>query len=407
MYEEKEHRISWILLLKRILWYVLVVIVILGLIALITRCARNSKDTKTKTTIDLSNEVLKLQEASLQYFSINNLPQKENESRSVKLKYLIAKDYIKPLTDSKDNKCDTSESYSEVTRLENNYYLVTKVKCGKNSKTKKVYIGCFAECNGKICIGKKEDNGICEIKEEPETTTTTTTTTTKTTTRNTTKRTNSTKTTQRTQTRTLKTIKRTTTTTKSTTTSRRTTTTTKSTTTSRKTTTTTKPTTTSRKPTTTSRKTTATTQPTTPKPTNPPTTPKTCYKHRKYTCTEGTLSGSKCIVVEKKNTKKTQVGSPETIRSGTYSTPAACFGAPNGQIYECILDRVDWSSLEPFIYIKTVYSLCTSPYEYDSSIDKCVNTTTYDATPVYVWSYSSYVSGYTKIGPDAAWHCNN
>ena len=400
MYEEKERKINWFTLLKRILWYLLIVIVILGIVALITRCARNSsKNKKPKTTIDLSNEVLKLQNAAIEYITIDNLPVNENETRSLKLKYLIAKDAISPLKDSEGNVCSTSDSYVEITRLTHNYLLVTKVKCGKNSKEEKTYIGCFENCNGGICLGNEENTGICEEKvvEEPIVEEPTTTTTRQTTTKRTSKSTTRQTTTSTSQT-TLKTVRRSTTTKKANTT--KTTPTTKST----KTTKPTQPT--QPKPTNPPTTPKPTNPPTTPKPTNPPTTPpKTCYKHRKYTCSVGTLSGSKCVVVEKKDTKKTQVGSPETIRNGTFSTPSACFGAPNGQIYECVLDRVDWSSLEPFIYIKTVYRLCTSPYKYDSSINKCVKTTTSSATPVYIWSYNSYVSGYTKIGTDEAWHC--
>ena len=173
MYEEKENKISWISILKKILLYLLAVVVILGVIALITRCARNSsKDEKTVVKVELSKEVIALRDATIKYLTVDNLPQKDGESRSIKLKYLIAKDLIKPISDSEGNTCDTNESYSEVTRSKNNYYMVTKIKCGKNEETLKDYIGCFAKCNGKICIGEQNDKGICEKVEQTDNTTT-------------------------------------------------------------------------------------------------------------------------------------------------------------------------------------------------------------------------------------------
>lgn len=422
MYEEKEHKINWITLFKRILWYVLVVIILLILISLITRCVRNSKsETTSKAKVNLSNEVLKLQEASLKYFDVNNLPQNENESRSVKLKYLIAKDYTDPIIDSNNNKCDTNESYSEVTREKNNYYLVSKIKCGKNTKTKKVYIGCFGSCNGNICIGEKEDSGVC--KKEEVSTTTTTTNNAVTVTRSTSKKT-TTRTTQKPSTSTLRTVKRTTTTTTTRKTTPRTTlrTTTKTTpttrTTTKTTTRTTSRTTTKTTTRTTSRTTTKTTTRTTSRTTTKSTTktttkttktttstttrttqpPKKCYHHVK--CTKGTLSNNNTTCTYTENPSKTQQGNPITFNTGAYGLPQQCVSNNPGIIFECVLDHVDWSyPNEPFFYIKTTYTLCGvygSNYSYDADSNKCT------ATDKTYWkekySYNQNESGYVNTG---------
>ena len=65
--------------------------------------------------------------------------------------------------DANGNVCDTSNSYSEVTRLENNYAVKTSLKCGKNSDYKIIYIGCFENCeNSGICVGEETSTGgIC------------------------------------------------------------------------------------------------------------------------------------------------------------------------------------------------------------------------------------------------------
>lgn len=186
MYEDNERRISWLGILKRILKLIIIIIIIFAIILLITKCTRNISNNRKNKIIEpepvsLKAQVNNVQEATLKYLSKENLPTEINSSKTIKLKYLINKNLIGNIEDSSGNVCDTSNSYSEVTRLENNYAVKTSLKCGKNSDYKVIYIGCFENCeNGGICVGEENSTGgICtsstkqvENKEETNTNTT-------------------------------------------------------------------------------------------------------------------------------------------------------------------------------------------------------------------------------------------
>lgn len=71
------------------------------------------------------------------YYKSHNkdLPKEEGDTVSLKLSYLVEKDYVKKIKDpkNKDNSCSGSVS---TTKRGNNYYYVANLNCGKNYKTK-------------------------------------------------------------------------------------------------------------------------------------------------------------------------------------------------------------------------------------------------------------------------------
>ena len=165
MYEDNEKKINWLDIFKKLIKIVIVILVVLGLIALITRCTKNTKKNNViePEPVNLSTELDKIQDATLKYITKDTLPTETGASKTVKLKYLINKGLIETVSDATGTKCDENESYSEVTKLTNNYALKTSLTCGKNTQTKTVYIGCFTNCDGGICIGKDSDKGICTV----------------------------------------------------------------------------------------------------------------------------------------------------------------------------------------------------------------------------------------------------
>ena len=202
MYEDNERRISWLGILKRVIIILLVLIIIFGIITLVTKCTKKTDNKKTiEPTVTLKSQITDIQNATLKYITVETLPTAINQTKTVKLKYLINKNLISNLKDSNGNVCDTDASYSEITKLENNYAMKTTVVCGKNKDYSVVYIGCFDSCKDGICIGSEsQKDGICtassndskndnkgsenstDNNKETTKTTTTTTKTTKTTT---------------------------------------------------------------------------------------------------------------------------------------------------------------------------------------------------------------------------------
>lgn len=176
MYDDNENKIAWGSIIKKIIIVIVAILVILALISMVTKCTKNDDNKKgnnTTTTekVDLSKQLDELEKATLKYFNKDNLPTSINASKTIRLKIFKNNGLITDLVDSAGNKCDASESYSEVTRLDNNYAAKISVTCGNNKDYRIIYFGCFQECNGEVCKGTEgSTNGICEITptEEPK-----------------------------------------------------------------------------------------------------------------------------------------------------------------------------------------------------------------------------------------------
>lgn len=112
----------------------------------------------------MNKQLDELERATLQYLTKDNLPTVINSSKTIRLKILINNGISQGIKDQDGNRCDTSESYSEVTKLDNNYSVKMSLSCSNNEATRVIYIGCFQECNGEICKATLgSTNGICTI----------------------------------------------------------------------------------------------------------------------------------------------------------------------------------------------------------------------------------------------------
>lgn len=172
MYEEKENKIDWSSILKKVGIVAAVLLVIFGIFALVNSCTKKKDDNKPTTNpteISLENELDELERATLEYLSVDNLPTEINASKTIRLKILINRNLTSGIVDSKNNTCDTSDSYSEVTRLENSYAVKMSLSCGGKKADRVIYVGCFENCNGGICKGDENlTGGICETKKPDE-----------------------------------------------------------------------------------------------------------------------------------------------------------------------------------------------------------------------------------------------
>ncbi len=162
MYEEQETKINWSKIIKKVLILIGALLIILALVTLISRCSKRSNTPKPEEKVNLSEQLDKLEDATLKYLNKDNLPIELGSSKTIRLKVLENKELIKNLKDSKNNKCDPNQTYSEVLRLENHYEVKMTVSCGSNKDTRIIYVGCFENCNGGICKGEETStNGIC------------------------------------------------------------------------------------------------------------------------------------------------------------------------------------------------------------------------------------------------------
>lgn len=183
MYDEKETRssnIEWGNILRKVIKFVVLIIIVVLIFSLVTRCTRavNSvKNRNTEAKTSLNTQLLKMQNATIKYATKENLPSATYTSKTIRLKELEDSGKIKNLKDSKGNVCSLSNSYSRITKLENNYMVRMYLTCGKNTGNKTFYIGCFDDCNGKVCLGSKsKKGGLCTNNSVESTTNTETNT---------------------------------------------------------------------------------------------------------------------------------------------------------------------------------------------------------------------------------------
>lgn len=169
MYENNERKIDWLGILKKLLMFVLALTVIFGIIALVTKCTKDEPkdESPIEEKVDLKGLLDEIEEATMKYITKDNLPTELNASKTIKLKYLINKDLIKEVKDEKGNTCNQNSSYSEITKLQNNYALKVSLTCGDTTDYKIVYIGCFESCEDGVCVGDENmTGGICTDKKE-------------------------------------------------------------------------------------------------------------------------------------------------------------------------------------------------------------------------------------------------
>ena len=126
---------------------------------------KKEKETK-KINKELKTSVKQLENASIKYYTVDKLPTKDNETKTITLNKLIKNGDLKTLKTESGKKCDKNKSKVTIKKVKDKYLMTTTVVSGKLKKTTKSYVGCFSNCiNGKICRGTKESqNGVCSIK---------------------------------------------------------------------------------------------------------------------------------------------------------------------------------------------------------------------------------------------------
>lgn len=172
MYEENENKIDWGNIIKRVVMIIGAILIILGIVTAVSKCAKKDiVEPPKEKEVDLTNQLNQLEAATLKYLTKDNLPVELNASKTIRLKILINKEILTDITDENNNKCDTNESYAEVTRLENSYAVKLSLTCGKNKDYRIIYVGCFEDCNGGICKGTENSiGGVCNeiVDKEPD-----------------------------------------------------------------------------------------------------------------------------------------------------------------------------------------------------------------------------------------------
>lgn len=115
-----------------------------------------------------NDNIQTMKDAAEDYYTTERMPKEVGKSTKMSLKEMIDKKLIIPFVDKDGNKCDTNNSYVQVTKEKTEYELKVSLTCGKESNYIIEKIGCYNFCPTGNCT-------LAEAKtSEPKTVTTNT-----------------------------------------------------------------------------------------------------------------------------------------------------------------------------------------------------------------------------------------
>ncbi|MBE6138325.1 MAG: hypothetical protein E7173_01090 [Firmicutes bacterium] len=156
MYEERE-RFSVRDVILQIILVVLFVFLLLWLFP-----TKSYVDNKVGNTLNPINQQLfsqninTMKEAATSYFTTSRLPKNIGDKETLTLGDMLDKKLLIPFLDSNNNQCSLTESYVEITKMDDEYILKVNLSCSDNSDYILVHLGCYSYC----------ENGLCEKQEE-------------------------------------------------------------------------------------------------------------------------------------------------------------------------------------------------------------------------------------------------
>ena len=98
-----------------------------------------------------ANNVARMKDAAIGYFTNERLPQKIGESKKLTLQQMYDLHLVLKMKDIDGNACDVNKSYVEMTKYEDEYRLKVNLSCGDVEDYIIVYLGCYSYCSDGIC----------------------------------------------------------------------------------------------------------------------------------------------------------------------------------------------------------------------------------------------------------------
>jgi len=105
-----------------------------------------------------SNNIDKMKDAAISYYTDERLPQEVGDSETMTLSDMIGKKIIVPLIDKNNKACDVEKSYVKITKLDEEYILKVNIKDSERDDYILVHLGCYTYCDSYIC--QKENASV-------------------------------------------------------------------------------------------------------------------------------------------------------------------------------------------------------------------------------------------------------
>lgn len=165
MYEERE-RFSFKEVILQIILVVLFVFLLLWLFP--TKSYVDNKVSGGTNVLDnqtFTQNVNTMKEAAISYFTTSRLPKKVGDKETLTLGQMLDKKLLISFLDSNGNQCNLTDSYVEITKMDNEYILKVNLNCTDKSDYVLVHLGCYSYCESDLC----EKQETTEPEKKPET----------------------------------------------------------------------------------------------------------------------------------------------------------------------------------------------------------------------------------------------
>ena len=100
-----------------------------------------------------SNNLEKMKEAGLLYFTEERLPEHVGDKKTITLGQMLDMKLLIPFTDKNGKTCSNTESYISIEKVDDdeyNYKMKVNLKCSEEEDYIYVYLGCYSYCEGYI-----------------------------------------------------------------------------------------------------------------------------------------------------------------------------------------------------------------------------------------------------------------
>ena len=161
---EENRRFSLTNLFIKIILVVVFILFTVWLLSLSTKGLSNSLDVLTNNIF--SQNIEKMKEVGKEYFTLERLPEKVGEIKTLTLDDMYDKNLILELTDKNGNACSAKNSYVSVEKFDNEYQMKVYLECGEESDYIIVIMGCYDYCKTDICEFDKEQVSTKQVEYE-------------------------------------------------------------------------------------------------------------------------------------------------------------------------------------------------------------------------------------------------
>lgn len=109
------------------------------------------------------NNIETMKDAATSYYTIERLPNEVGGTEKLTLQEMLDNHLLINFTDKNGKTCNTTKSYVEITKMENEYQMKVNLSCGKEEDYIIVYLGCYDYCQGFICEKKEVKDPACVL----------------------------------------------------------------------------------------------------------------------------------------------------------------------------------------------------------------------------------------------------